>query len=385
MPAEISENTQSKPAAATPITAIPDPQTSGGATKDEKATLTSPAENETVRILKARRPMRELEACCRTILMLQFHVLVYNDALNAKAKYLPFRRMNDLGHAIVELEVIWASIVEDKENTSALTLAWRKWSNKHWPPAIKGHKIAHARRVYVRQLLTDLNKVREALNSRSLPYLCLQQSIDFCIAPDTIEWFKYRRGCEQPLNLTSDVMHFVQSGPNQEDGDGHAMEQVKRKWKQLMTNYSPIEAKYLPAVWNRCVTGIPVILEGEPQPGAPNYVEDTAKNPLPEAIFKQPSPIPEPAQVAEPPVFTTSRTMEVPLSEPYEQNIPFLVVGWFPGKLQEPIEICVQVEDVTCFLSELHEAIQKSRGWRYYLSLKTVDAFGLYKVSSRIS
>lgn len=58
----------------------------------------------------------------------------------------------------------------------------------------------------------------------------------------------------------------------------------------------------------------------------------------------------------------------------------YIVVGWFPGTLVEPIEACMWYFDEQEFLPSLKRQIAQLRGWRQFLSLKTVQAFGLYKV-----
>lgn len=58
----------------------------------------------------------------------------------------------------------------------------------------------------------------------------------------------------------------------------------------------------------------------------------------------------------------------------------YIVVGWFPGTLVEPIEACMWYFDEQEFLPLLKRQIAQLRGWRQFLSLKTVQAFGLYKV-----
>lgn len=58
----------------------------------------------------------------------------------------------------------------------------------------------------------------------------------------------------------------------------------------------------------------------------------------------------------------------------------YIVVGWFPGTLVEPIEACMWYFDDNEFLPSLKRQISQLRGWRQFLSLKTVQAFGLYKV-----
>lgn len=68
-----------------------------------------------------------------------------------------------------------------------------------------------------------------------------------------------------------------------------------------------------------------------------------------------------------------------PCSEgPSPKNI-WIVIGWFPAEISEPIETCVIVEDPGHFLPELKRHITGLRGWRSVLSFKSVQGFGLYK------
>lgn len=60
----------------------------------------------------------------------------------------------------------------------------------------------------------------------------------------------------------------------------------------------------------------------------------------------------------------------------------FIVIGWFPDELHEPIEIFARIENVEHFLPELKRHIAALRGWRSILSFKSVQGFDLYKVAS---
>ena len=59
----------------------------------------------------------------------------------------------------------------------------------------------------------------------------------------------------------------------------------------------------------------------------------------------------------------------------------FMVLGWFQDELSEPVETCVVVEHSYHFLPELKKHIVALRGWRSIFSFKTVQGFGLYRVS----
>ena len=57
----------------------------------------------------------------------------------------------------------------------------------------------------------------------------------------------------------------------------------------------------------------------------------------------------------------------------------WVIVGWFPTELSEPVETCVIVDDPGHFLPDLKKHITGLRGWRSLLSFKSVQGFGLYK------
>ena len=71
-----------------------------------------------------------------------------------------------------------------------------------------------------------------------------------------------------------------------------------------------------------------------------------------------------------------------PISEDGMDKPAFVILGWFPKQLLEPLETCVLVEeDRSYFLPDLKKHITALRGWRSLLSFKTVQGFSLYEVS----
>ena len=73
--------------------------------------------------------------------------------------------------------------------------------------------------------------------------------------------------------------------------------------------------------------------------------------------------------------------------KPEEEKIDsvFIVIGWFPDDLHEPNEIYVRCDNVEHFLPDLKMHITALRGWRSVFSFKSVQGFGLYKVSDHAS
>lgn len=57
----------------------------------------------------------------------------------------------------------------------------------------------------------------------------------------------------------------------------------------------------------------------------------------------------------------------------------WIIIGWFPAEVSEPIETCVIVQDPGHFLPDLKAHITGLRGWRSIFSFKSVQGFGLYK------
>lgn len=57
----------------------------------------------------------------------------------------------------------------------------------------------------------------------------------------------------------------------------------------------------------------------------------------------------------------------------------WIIIGWFPAEVSEPIETCVIVQDPGHFLPDLKAHITGLRGWRSVFSFKSVQGFGLYK------
>lgn len=70
--------------------------------------------------------------------------------------------------------------------------------------------------------------------------------------------------------------------------------------------------------------------------------------------------------------------IEQSLCPPQPKSV-FIVVGWFPSELHEPIEIYVRVDNLEHFLPDLKMHIMALRGWRSLFSFKSVQGFGLYK------
>jgi hypothetical protein len=58
----------------------------------------------------------------------------------------------------------------------------------------------------------------------------------------------------------------------------------------------------------------------------------------------------------------------------------YTVVGVFNKVSKEPREVVVELEDSTPLSSALWRGIIGTRSWRYFLSLKVVRGFGIYKV-----
>lgn len=83
-----------------------------------------------------------------------------------------------------------------------------------------------------------------------------------------------------------------------------------------------------------------------------------------------------------PPAYPKIESHPLCPSEANDASHSFVVIGWFPGKLMEPVEVCLWYSRPEKFLDDLRKGIHKLRGWRRFLSLKTVQGFGLYKVSS---
>lgn len=78
-------------------------------------------------------------------------------------------------------------------------------------------------------------------------------------------------------------------------------------------------------------------------------------------------------------------TVDQPLCASYQPKSVFIVVGWFDSELHEPMEIYARVDNLEHFLPDLKMHIMALRGWRSLFSFKSVQGFGLYKVSSLTS
>ena len=60
----------------------------------------------------------------------------------------------------------------------------------------------------------------------------------------------------------------------------------------------------------------------------------------------------------------------------------FLIIGWFSGGSSDPYERQVEFKDDEHLFTRLRQEERRIRGWRVYLSLKSLSQFGLYKVCS---
>jgi hypothetical protein len=63
-------------------------------------------------------------------------------------------------------------------------------------------------------------------------------------------------------------------------------------------------------------------------------------------------------------------------------NAPsYMIIGWFSKGSSDPHEKFLTLKDEETLFSQLRKGARSVRGWREYLSLKTLCRFGLYKVS----
>lgn len=61
---------------------------------------------------------------------------------------------------------------------------------------------------------------------------------------------------------------------------------------------------------------------------------------------------------------------------------PYLVIGVFAKDETEPYERLVRLGDDMKFFNVLHREVKALRGWKRFLSLKSLSGFGLYRVSN---
>lgn len=192
----------------------------------------------------------------------------------------------------------------------------------------------------------------------------------------------------------------------------HPMYSVKREWRNMALREADFKINDLMVMWSRCVVGVDIVLDDEKKFSTTAW-EDREETPI--SIREEPAK--KASRKGNDPDFhygrgyddrnesrlhaalRASERFRAPTREPLKHKDPkpdqdskhidqerirapdiFLVVGWFPGKLQEPFETCVQVQDAKRFLPELHREIRAVRGWRSIFSFKTVQGFGLYKV-----
>ena len=73
-------------------------------------------------------------------------------------------------------------------------------------------------------------------------------------------------------------------------------------------------------------------------------------------------------------------TKKRPYSKPLEPMVLYVVVGWFPRKAHDPTEVLLTLGHKAQLFRKLRSCIRGLRGWRTFLSLKSVQGFGLYKV-----
>lgn len=64
------------------------------------------------------------------------------------------------------------------------------------------------------------------------------------------------------------------------------------------------------------------------------------------------------------------------------QPRPYIVVGWFPKGASDPKEKILEFDSPECLFHMLRYGESNVRGWRRFLSLKSLKGFGLYKVLS---
>jgi hypothetical protein len=61
---------------------------------------------------------------------------------------------------------------------------------------------------------------------------------------------------------------------------------------------------------------------------------------------------------------------------------PYIVVGWFHRSAGDPKERILQFERPEQLFRAMRKGEYQVRGYREYISLKSLRGFGLYKVSS---
>jgi len=66
---------------------------------------------------------------------------------------------------------------------------------------------------------------------------------------------------------------------------------------------------------------------------------------------------------------------------PEVEDFTYIVIGWFPKAEDSPREQLIWLEKKTDVLETLQRSIATLRGWNNVISLKSLRAFSLYKVS----
>ena len=61
---------------------------------------------------------------------------------------------------------------------------------------------------------------------------------------------------------------------------------------------------------------------------------------------------------------------------------PFIIVGWFARGSSDPYERLIKLKDEQNLFKQLRKKISFIRGWREYVSLRSLRGFGLYEVRS---
>jgi hypothetical protein len=60
----------------------------------------------------------------------------------------------------------------------------------------------------------------------------------------------------------------------------------------------------------------------------------------------------------------------------------YVIIGWFSKGSSDPYEKLLTLKDDEALFKQLRKGVRSVRGWREYLSLKSLQRFGLYKVDS---
>lgn len=77
----------------------------------------------------------------------------------------------------------------------------------------------------------------------------------------------------------------------------------------------------------------------------------------------------------------SSRSHESGKQQPADgTSSPFLIIGWFAKGSTDPNERLITLEDDENLFKQIRKRVKFIRGWREYISLKSLCRFGLYKV-----